>query len=224
MGGVFHNQAGDLHTPGMGFHLGTPLSLSSPENHTNSVPAIDMHDFHPHLLHSQPFQSSNSFAQQQSYAPSSFVHRDSGYETMHHAHSGLPSEAMDETADPSNFTDFAARVYGNVSAPPTHSMEKSVTPPVSLPRSCVLIDILQISLSSYSECAHSDDQAFRRDSGDLPQQRPGLRSVNQRWYGSRSGGWSNQIPNCDSHLLRRRAAKTATFSLLAALERGTGFG
>ena len=121
--GVFHNQAGDLHTPGMGFGLGTPLSISASESHHSSASAIDMHGFHPQMLHSQPYQNSNMFTQQQSYAPSLFVHQDSGYETMHGAHHGLSSEDMAESHEQSNFTGFSARSY-DVPAPPMPSLEK----------------------------------------------------------------------------------------------------
>lgn len=124
MGSVFHNQAGDLHTPGMGFGLGTPLSISTSEGHSNSASAIDMHGFHPHLLQSQPYSNPTLFAQQQSYAPSSFVHQDSGYETMHGRHNGLPSEDMAESHDGSNFAAFPTTSYDNVPVPPMQPIEK----------------------------------------------------------------------------------------------------
>ena len=53
----FHNQAGDLHTPGMAFQLGTPLS--SDDSHP--VSAVDMQAFHPHLLQNQPFHDHRNF-------------------------------------------------------------------------------------------------------------------------------------------------------------------
>ncbi len=124
MGGVFHNQAGDLHTPGMGFGLGTPLSISNSEGHHSVASAIDMHGFHPHLLHSQPFSNPNLFAQQQSYAPSSFVHQDSSYETMHGRRNGVPGEDPAESHNRSNFTGFPARSYNTVPAPQMQSIEK----------------------------------------------------------------------------------------------------
>lgn len=123
MSGVFHNQAGDLHTPGMGFGLGTPLSISHSETHTNSASAIDMHAFHPHLLQSQPYQSSNPFAQQQTYAPSSFVHQDSGYETIPGIHNAS-SENMEATQDQSHFTGFAAQTLDTFPSQPNHIQEK----------------------------------------------------------------------------------------------------
>ena len=78
MNTLYHSQAGDLHTPAMGIHLGTPLSLSLSENAMRAEPSMDMQGFHPHMFQANPFQQ-NPFCQQQSYAPSSFVHQDSGY-------------------------------------------------------------------------------------------------------------------------------------------------
>ena len=122
--GVVHNQAGDLHTPGMAFGLGTPLSISNSESHTSPASAIDLHGFHPHLLHSQPLHNSDLFAQQQSYAPSTFVHRDSGYETMHAAHNVLSNDDMMEMQEPAKFAAYPARSYEEMSAQPIHTNEK----------------------------------------------------------------------------------------------------
>ena len=124
MSGIIHNQAGDLHTPGIGFGLGTPLSLSNSESHPNSASAMDMNGFHPHLLNPQPFQNTNSFAQPQAYAPSSFMHRDSGYDTMHGAPEGLPSGNIAEIQEPPNFAGFSAGSFENVSAQSFQSLEK----------------------------------------------------------------------------------------------------
>ncbi len=135
MSGVVHNQAGDLHTPGMGFGLGTPLSTSISESQSNSASAIEMHGFHPHLLHSHPFQNSTPFAQQQSYAPSSFVHPDSGYETMRGTHDMLPSQNMADMQDPSNFAGFSTSSFKNTSAQSMQSIEKYVPCfPFEIPR------------------------------------------------------------------------------------------
>ncbi|KAK4695995.1 hypothetical protein P7C71_g1845, partial [Lecanoromycetidae sp. Uapishka_2] len=127
MNAVFHNQAGDLHTPGMGFQLGTPLSISASDSHTNPASAIDMHGFQPHMLHSQPFQHSNPFSHQQSYAPSSFVHQDSGYETMNPQQNGLPGEKFGidvDTRGESNYAEYSARSYENMLGAPMQSLEK----------------------------------------------------------------------------------------------------
>ena len=95
---LYHNQAGDLHTPGMGMHLGlgTPLSLptSAESLHTGSM--MDMsgygHQMPPQFQNYNPFGQHQQIMQhhqnhappQGSYAPSSFVHQDTGYETMEH--------------------------------------------------------------------------------------------------------------------------------------------
>lgn len=79
---LYHSQAGDLHTPGMG--MNTPLSLP---HSVHPVPAqdapLDLQHFQPHLLqHPQQFQ--NPFLQQTTYAPPSHFlqHQDSGYVAM----------------------------------------------------------------------------------------------------------------------------------------------
>ena len=124
MNGITHNQAGDLHTPGIGFGLGTPLSLSHSEGHPNSASAIDMNGFHPHLLHSQPFHDTNFHAQPQAYAPSSFMHRESGYGAMHGAPDGLSNGNIVEIQEPPNFAGFSAGSFENISAQALQSLEK----------------------------------------------------------------------------------------------------
>ncbi len=49
-----------------------------------------MEAFHQHMLQPHHFQNANPFAPQQSYAPSSFVHQDSGYEAMDASADGSP--------------------------------------------------------------------------------------------------------------------------------------
>lgn len=115
----FHNQAGDLHTPGMAFQLGTPLS--SDDSHP--VSAVDMQGFHPHLLHTQPFHDHRSFQPQQSYAPSSFVHRDSRYDTMEASNVDATSEKVDEHQPPESAM-YPATAYGETSMIQMPSLEK----------------------------------------------------------------------------------------------------
>lgn len=79
---LYHNQAGDLHTPSMGIHIGTPLSLPTSEGGLHAGSTAEMNAFHQQMLQPHHFQNPNPFAPQQSYAPSSFVHQDSGYEAM----------------------------------------------------------------------------------------------------------------------------------------------
>ncbi|RFU28406.1 hypothetical protein B7463_g7957, partial [Scytalidium lignicola] len=88
---VYHSQAGDLHTPGMGIGaLGTPLSLSTSAEVLQTGAMMDMSAFTNQVPHNH-FQNYNPFAHpaqnpalhpEQSFAPSSFVHQDTGYETM----------------------------------------------------------------------------------------------------------------------------------------------
>lgn len=89
---IYHNRAGDLHTPGMGFHLGTPMSMPTTDGQIQPPSALDMHAFHPNLLSS--FQSSGAFPEQQSYAPSSFVHQDSGFEAMDASNNMTPKQEV----------------------------------------------------------------------------------------------------------------------------------
>ena len=125
---VYHNnQAGDLHTPGVGFHLGTPLSVSNTAGQSDTTAPIDMHGFNTHLLHSQPFQNNNRFTPQQSYAPSSFMHQDSGYEPMEAAgHAMAPPRPSvdDELSRESTFVAFATRHSDNVRPRPVPAMDR----------------------------------------------------------------------------------------------------
>ena len=82
--GNFHSQqAGDLHTP-MGLNMMTPLPFS---NQLASVAPMDadatamgINQFGQQFF-SSPFQNTQSFAQQPSFAPSAF-HHDSAYDAM----------------------------------------------------------------------------------------------------------------------------------------------
>ncbi|TLD06626.1 uncharacterized protein PgNI_08426 [Pyricularia grisea] len=109
---LYHPQAGDLHTPslGLGMGIGTPLSMPTTEAaHMHSTTAmIDMggyhHGIHPphpqqHQFHPQA-QFHHPFIQppqpQQSFAPSTFVHQDTGYETMDQDGSPMESDAAED--------------------------------------------------------------------------------------------------------------------------------
>lgn len=93
----YHNQAGDLHTPGMGLNLGLGTPLSGPTSEaglhmmdytygTSMIPQ-QYQDFHPYSQPPHPHQEQQP---QQTFAPSSFVHQDTGYETMEH--DGSPTD------------------------------------------------------------------------------------------------------------------------------------
>ncbi|KAK4143097.1 CP2 transcription factor-domain-containing protein [Dichotomopilus funicola] len=84
---IYHPQAGDLHTPtlGLGMGLGTPLSMPHSGGAVHSgAGTMDMAAFQG--FHPQQFPQFNAFIQppaaQASFAPSSFIHQDTGYETM----------------------------------------------------------------------------------------------------------------------------------------------
>jgi len=89
---LHHSQAGDLHTPRMGRGRGTPLSMPTSDGGVHGGPMMDFAPY-PHLLSPQLFQSYGPFAnpqptqtqpQEQSYAPATFMHQDTSYETMDH--------------------------------------------------------------------------------------------------------------------------------------------
>ncbi|KAI0835980.1 CP2 transcription factor-domain-containing protein [Hypoxylon sp. FL0890] len=135
---LYHPQAGDLHTPSMGLGMGlsTPLSLPTSEGAIQAGPAMmDLTQFHhgipPHQFQ-QPF---NPFIQptppQASFAPSSFVHHDTGYETMDHDGSPLDSDSHEEhigsmdatfSQSPPNMMGFQHRQFG---APMSHILPPS---------------------------------------------------------------------------------------------------
>ncbi|KAJ5594813.1 uncharacterized protein N7459_001021 [Penicillium hispanicum] len=96
MGAIFHNQAGDLHTPTVGLNMITPLSLA------NTIPGAqpNMDQFNPQYL-AQHMPDMNPYVQQASYAPSAFMHRDS-------------YDAMDESGDGSSINDIAVDNTSNL--------------------------------------------------------------------------------------------------------------
>ncbi|CAG8197857.1 unnamed protein product [Penicillium nalgiovense] len=110
MGPMFHNQAGDLHTP-TGMHLMTPLSgMPAVHNHHS----ISFEPFHPQFMN--PMNDMNPYTQQPSYAPSAFVHRDSGYDAMDDTLDESLNDVHAETS--SNLTastEFSAQMAGDMS-------------------------------------------------------------------------------------------------------------
>ncbi|KAJ4385926.1 hypothetical protein N0V85_007974, partial [Neurospora sp. IMI 360204] len=96
---IYHPTAGDLHTPtlGLGMGLGTPLSMPTADGSLHPGAHMELGGFH----HSFPqFQHYNAFItttpSQPSYAPSSFLHQDSGFETMDQDGSPIDSDQADE--------------------------------------------------------------------------------------------------------------------------------
>jgi hypothetical protein len=84
---LYHSAAGDLHTPGMG--MNTPLSMPHSIHSLQAQdPGLALHHFNPQLVHHGQFhdpyghhqqQPQQPLHQQQSFAPSQFLHQDSGY-------------------------------------------------------------------------------------------------------------------------------------------------
>ncbi|KAI0382505.1 CP2 transcription factor-domain-containing protein [Hypomontagnella monticulosa] len=136
---IYHPQAGDLHTPsmGIGMGLGTPLSLPTSEGAIQAGPAmIDLAHFHPGMAPHQFQQPFNPFVQptppQPSFAPSSFVHQDTGYETMDHDGSPLDSDShedhigsMDATFHSQSPPNMLGFQHGRFGAPMTHLLPPS---------------------------------------------------------------------------------------------------
>lgn len=109
MGAIFHSQAGDLHTPTLGLNMITPLSLANPmpggpANHQQ--PGMD--HFNPQYL-AQHMPEMDSYAQQASYAPSAFMHRDSAFDAMDESVDGssLNGVPVDQTSNVTASTDFS---------------------------------------------------------------------------------------------------------------------
>jgi hypothetical protein len=92
---LYHSQAGDLHTPGMGMNLGTPLSLPQTSNMLSATNVhVPLQHYQPHLLQPHQFEHVPNYAPQQVFGPSSFLqHKDSGYEAMSQSPHDTPAKA-----------------------------------------------------------------------------------------------------------------------------------
>jgi hypothetical protein len=104
---LYHPQAGDLHTPGMG--MNTPLSMPH-SVHSLQAPDSNVHlqHFNPQMLHHahtfhDPFgHHHQQQQQQQSYAPQQFLqHQDSGYVAMDDSPHKVTPNQPDMMAPPS---------------------------------------------------------------------------------------------------------------------------
>ncbi|CBX98070.1 similar to CP2 transcription factor family protein [Plenodomus lingam JN3] len=129
---LYHSQAGDLHTPGFSFGLGTPLSLPTSEGALHAgqtVPSQLHHGFTPHALGAHHFQNVNPFAMQsqhsQSFAPHQFTHQPSAFDH------GVMAQSHDEPSMDNNMVPememqeqspligYAPQAYGSNMAAPT---------------------------------------------------------------------------------------------------------
>ncbi|KAH8643234.1 hypothetical protein IG631_00697 [Alternaria alternata] len=125
---LYHSQAGDLHTPGFSFGLGTPLSLPTSEGalHAGQVaPANHLHGFNPHALGSHHFQNVNPFGMQpqhsQSFAPHQFTHQpaafDQGNMTQNHDDSPMDNMVPEvEMQEQSPLIGYAPHSYEGMAA------------------------------------------------------------------------------------------------------------
>ncbi len=125
---LYHSQAGDLHTPSMGLHIGTPLSLPTSEGSLHAGSTVEMDAFHQQMLQPHHFQNPNPFGSQQAYAPSSFVHQDSGYEAIDASVDGSPMGDVCMESDihgvPHGMPLTASKYDGSMAAPPLQSLGK----------------------------------------------------------------------------------------------------
>jgi hypothetical protein len=134
---LYHSQAGDLHTPGFSFGLGTPLSLPTSEGGVHAgqtAPTQHLHGFNPHAIGSNHhFQNVNPFALQpqhsQAFAPHQFSHAPSAFDHPHpslahtHEESSMDSMITDvEMQEQSPLIGFAPHSYQD-------NMAAAVAPP-----------------------------------------------------------------------------------------------
>ncbi|KAF1946578.1 hypothetical protein EJ02DRAFT_215150 [Clathrospora elynae] len=120
---LYQSQAGDLHTPGFSFGLGTPLSLPTSEGgvHANQhAPTAHLHGFNPHALGTHHFQNVNPFGMHshhsQSFAPHQFTHQPSAFDhgniTQSHEDSPMDNMAPEiDMQDQSPLIGFAPHSY-----------------------------------------------------------------------------------------------------------------
>lgn len=105
LGAIFHNQAGDLHTPTLGINMMTPLSLSNHIAPQQAHPQSLDHFNSQFLSHNMP--DVNPYLQQPSFAPSAFMHPDSTFDIMDESGDASSlNEVAPDSASVTNSTDF----------------------------------------------------------------------------------------------------------------------
>ncbi|KAJ4300692.1 hypothetical protein N0V90_002780 [Kalmusia sp. IMI 367209] len=128
---LYHSQAGDLHTPGFSFGLGTPLSLPTSEAGVHAgqtAPTAQLHGFNPHALGTHHhFTNQNPFAMQTQHAPAfaphQFTHQPSAFEhaplVQTHDNSPMDNIIPDvEMQEQSPLIGYAPQVFEENVAPP----------------------------------------------------------------------------------------------------------
>jgi hypothetical protein len=119
---LYHSQAGDLHTPGFSFGLGTPLSLPTSEGGIHAgqpASAAHLHGFNPQALGGHAhFQNVNPFGLQpqhsQAFAPHQFTHAPSAFDhpSLAHTHEESSMDSIDiEMQEQSPLIGFAPHSY-----------------------------------------------------------------------------------------------------------------
>ena len=176
---VYHNQtAGDLHTPGMAFHLGTPLSMPMHDGSLSGpTSTFEMQGFNPQIFQTHQYPTHQQFTDHSTaFPPSMLVHQDSGYGPME----GSPDDELDINATLPTDSQLASPVtqrgHAGMGAHLLPSFEKWVYYIPNFPPST---NWLQVSVAHHLECANGDDQTPRRDSNDIPEQGPSLHGVHR---------------------------------------------
>jgi hypothetical protein len=117
---LYHSQAGDLHTPGMGMNIGTPLSLPQTAHALSTANVnVPLQHYQPQMLQPHQFENVPSYAPQHVFAPSSFLqHKDSGYEPMSHSPQQSPhSKTEMGMLPPGAMASVAQNVDSGMAAP-----------------------------------------------------------------------------------------------------------
>ncbi|KAL2002731.1 hypothetical protein VTN02DRAFT_6114 [Thermoascus thermophilus] len=108
MNALDHQPGGDLHTLTLGLNLMAPLSIPNPIADPLPLdPTAEMNLHHSHHQYLPPqFQSLDPLGQQTSYAPSSFVHRDSA------------RDPLDQSAEEAPLDDVSMQVNASLNVVP----------------------------------------------------------------------------------------------------------
>lgn len=90
--------------------------------------AADIHGFNPHMFDPHHFHATNLYTPQQSFAPSSFVHQDTGFDAMEASTGESPAHELKMEAGlrgESNLVAFTPRAFEpSMPAPPLPALEK----------------------------------------------------------------------------------------------------
>ncbi|RDW86312.1 grainyhead-like protein [Aspergillus mulundensis] len=114
----YHSPAGDLHTPGMGLSMITPLSLSQQGQIPTNPAGMAIDPFSQQFI-SPHFQNPQPFAPQVAFAPSEFVQGDLGF------------DAVDESVDEVSLNDVD--MQGNAQSHMTTAMRGSDQQELQIP-------------------------------------------------------------------------------------------